>query len=131
MELYITRNSDNKNMWNHNMVVGNFVTNLTNANSTINFKHMEWSESDPDSKTAAQNISAFKTLYVAGDYAGNNGLINMNVVLGDDSSNTDRIFIGGNTSGTTYVGFKNIGGRHGKDYFNYRGKLGFGRRHGA
>lgn len=113
-EWNITRNSDNKNMWNHNVVAGNFVTNLTNANSTINFKHMEWSESDPDSKTAAQNISAFKTLYVAGDYAGNNGLINMNVVLGDDSSNTDRIFIGGNTSGTIYVGFQNIGGEGAK-----------------
>jgi len=49
-------------------------------------------------------------LNIDGNYSGNNGTITFNTVLGDDDSLTDRMFIQGNTSGTTYVSVKNTGG---------------------
>jgi len=49
-------------------------------------------------------------LIVLGDYTGNHGQIYFNTVLGDDSSQTDRMKIGGDTSGTTYVHVNNVGG---------------------
>ncbi|WP_145524832.1 autotransporter outer membrane beta-barrel domain-containing protein [Yersinia vastinensis] len=50
------------------------------------------------------------TLTITGNYVGNGGLINMNSQLGDDSSATDKLIIGGNTSGTTSVQVNNLGG---------------------
>ncbi|WP_181952681.1 autotransporter outer membrane beta-barrel domain-containing protein, partial [Yersinia canariae] len=50
------------------------------------------------------------TLTIIGDYIGNNGLLNMNSVLEDDGSVTDKLIIGGNTSGNTYVQVNNLGG---------------------
>ncbi|CQI88276.1 autotransporter protein [Yersinia rohdei] len=50
------------------------------------------------------------TLTIAGDYIGNNGLLNMNSVLEDDSSITDKLIIGGSTSGSTSVQVNNLGG---------------------
>ncbi|UWM43597.1 autotransporter outer membrane beta-barrel domain-containing protein [Yersinia alsatica] len=50
------------------------------------------------------------TLTITGDYIGNNGLLNMNSVLEDDDSVTDKLIIGGNTSGNTYVQVNNLGG---------------------
>ncbi|MDN0121057.1 autotransporter outer membrane beta-barrel domain-containing protein [Yersinia frederiksenii] len=50
------------------------------------------------------------TLTITGDYTGNNGLLNMNSVLEDDSSVTDKLIIAGNTAGNTYVQVNNLGG---------------------
>ncbi|WP_186372902.1 autotransporter outer membrane beta-barrel domain-containing protein, partial [Yersinia alsatica] len=50
------------------------------------------------------------TLTITGDYIGNNGLLNMNSVLEDDDSVTDKLIIGGNTSGNTFVQVNNLGG---------------------
>ncbi|MDN0121089.1 autotransporter outer membrane beta-barrel domain-containing protein [Yersinia frederiksenii] len=50
------------------------------------------------------------TLTVTGDYIGSNGLLNMNSVLEDDDSVTDKLIIAGNTSGNTYVQVNNLGG---------------------
>ncbi|MFQ9935261.1 MAG: autotransporter outer membrane beta-barrel domain-containing protein [Phascolarctobacterium faecium] len=47
---------------------------------------------------------------MAGNYIGDNGQLHMNVVLGKDDSATDKMIVGGDTSGTTYINFKNIGG---------------------
>ncbi|HID8743713.1 TPA: autotransporter outer membrane beta-barrel domain-containing protein [Enterobacter mori] len=49
-------------------------------------------------------------LNVTGDYVGNNGTINFNTVLGDDNSATDRMIVGGSTSGNTTVSITNAGG---------------------
>ena len=54
--------------------------------------------------------SAGNTLNVAGDYVGNNGTLNFNTVLGDDNSATDRMVVGGSTSGNTTVSITNAGG---------------------
>ncbi|MGX7400671.1 autotransporter outer membrane beta-barrel domain-containing protein, partial [Enterobacter sp. ESY66] len=54
--------------------------------------------------------SAGNTLHVSGDYVGNNGTLNLNTVLGDDNSATDRMVIGGSTSGNTNVSITNAGG---------------------
>jgi len=43
------------------------------------------------------------TLTVAGDYAGNDGTLEIEAVLGDDSSATDRLVVNGATSGSTQV----------------------------
>ncbi|MBB2972181.1 autotransporter outer membrane beta-barrel domain-containing protein [Mesorhizobium sp. RMAD-H1] len=50
------------------------------------------------------------TLTINGDYAGNGGLIRLNTVLGDDTSQTDLLVITGNTSGASKVRVLNRGG---------------------
>src|SRR5690606_14953061 len=40
-------------------------------------------------------------LNVGGDYVGNDGLLVLNTVLGDDSSSTDRLVVAGDTSGNS------------------------------
>ncbi|WP_173932044.1 autotransporter outer membrane beta-barrel domain-containing protein [Chelativorans sp. Marseille-P2723] len=49
-------------------------------------------------------------LLVAGDYAGADGVLNLNTVLGDDSSATDMLIVQGATSGATSVRVSNRGG---------------------
>ncbi|MDR0788324.1 MAG: autotransporter outer membrane beta-barrel domain-containing protein [Gemmatimonadota bacterium] len=51
-------------------------------------------------------------LTVNGSYLGNGGVIEMNTVLGDDNSATDKLVInGGNASGSTVLRFTNVGGQ--------------------
>lgn len=50
------------------------------------------------------------TLTIAGDYTGNGGLVEIEALLGDDSSSTDLLRITGDTSGTGSVKVINIGG---------------------
>lgn len=104
----ITRDASDNNTWDGETVSGNFVTDLRIENSQIHFKHLDWTN---DTELAeAQKNENFKNLYVANNYTSNNGLLEMNVVLGDDDSATDKLIVGGNTSGETYVNFNNIGG---------------------
>lgn len=49
-------------------------------------------------------------LTVNGNYAGANGLVRINTVLGGDASATDKLVVNGNTSGTTRVLVTNAGG---------------------
>lgn len=50
------------------------------------------------------------TLRITGNYEGQNGTIIMNGVLGKDTDLVDRLEIGGNATGTTYVQVNNLGG---------------------
>lgn len=50
------------------------------------------------------------TLTVTGDYVGNGGMLVMNTVLGGDDSVSDKLVVGGSTSGATFVQVKNAGG---------------------
>lgn len=50
------------------------------------------------------------TLTVAGNYAGNGGTLEIETVLGDDSSATDLLVVTGDTSGSTNVRVINLGG---------------------
>jgi fibronectin-binding autotransporter adhesin len=50
------------------------------------------------------------TLTVAGDYVGNGGRLEIETVLGDDSSATDKLVVTGNTSGNTNVQVINVDG---------------------
>lgn len=50
------------------------------------------------------------TLTVAGNYAGNGGTLEIEAVLGDDSSATDLLVVTGDTSGSTNVRVINLGG---------------------
>ncbi|PKA29249.1 hypothetical protein CWR41_04670 [Cedecea lapagei] len=49
-------------------------------------------------------------LTVKGGYVGNSGNMTFNTALGNDGSSTDRLFIEGNSSGTTFVSVINAGG---------------------
>ncbi len=50
------------------------------------------------------------TLTVTGNYTANGGTVLIGTVLGNDSSITDRLLIGGNTSGSGVLSVKNVGG---------------------
>lgn len=50
------------------------------------------------------------TLTIRRDYAGNGGTVEIDTVLGDDSSQTDQLVIWGNSSGTSNVRVNNLGG---------------------
>jgi fibronectin-binding autotransporter adhesin len=50
------------------------------------------------------------TLTVAGNYTGNGGTLQIETVLGGDSSPTDRLVVTGNTAGSTNVRVINLGG---------------------
>ncbi len=91
-----------------NMTKDSQLTNLTLSDSTLNFM-----SAGSATRQSARAATAFKTLTVNGDYAGNNGNIVMNTQLGDDASPTDRLVITGNTSGTTSVQVVNAGGAGG------------------
>ncbi len=77
------------------MTGDSLVGNLSAHNSTIAFNHAD---------------GAFKTLTVTGDYVGDNALLQMNTVLGDDNSSTDRLHVLGSTAGETGIAVNNIGG---------------------
>ncbi|WP_053014335.1 MULTISPECIES: autotransporter outer membrane beta-barrel domain-containing protein [Xenorhabdus] len=51
-----------------------------------------------------------RTLMIAGNYIGNNGMVSLSTVLESDNSKTDRLVVNGSTSGTTHLVIKNVGG---------------------
>ncbi|WP_413742509.1 autotransporter outer membrane beta-barrel domain-containing protein [Sodalis sp. RH15] len=53
---------------------------------------------------------AATVLTVAGNYTGNNGRLNFNAKLSDDASQSERLIVGGDTSGDTQVTVNNAGG---------------------
>lgn len=54
--------------------------------------------------------SAFHTLNVAGNFSGTDGTILFNTVLAGDDAASDKLVIGGDTSGQTNVRVNNVGG---------------------
>jgi outer membrane autotransporter protein len=54
--------------------------------------------------------AAGNVLSVGGNWAGSNGVVRLDVALGDSSSETDRISIGGDASGSTALAVQNAGG---------------------
>ena len=49
-------------------------------------------------------------LTVTGNYIGSGGTIYLNTALGNDASPTDRLVVGGDTSGTSILAVTNVGG---------------------
>ncbi|MGK3195176.1 autotransporter outer membrane beta-barrel domain-containing protein [Enterobacter ludwigii] len=76
---------------------------LTIGGNLINAGHIQIGQ-------VGSTLHAGNTLNVNGNYTGNGGTVAFNTVLGDDNSMTDRMFIQGDTSGTTYVSVQNVGG---------------------
>lgn len=75
------------------------------ANRTI------WADVNNSGQISLSNNSALGDVWtIRGNYHGDNGLLVMDVELNDDNSNTDKLIIDGNTSGTTRVKVNNIGG---------------------
>lgn len=56
------------------------------------------------------NGSGFNMLTVAGNFSGADGTIIFNTVLAGDNAATDKLIIGGDTSGTANVRVNNVGG---------------------
>ncbi|MCA6125775.1 autotransporter outer membrane beta-barrel domain-containing protein [Bradyrhizobium sp. WSM 1704] len=50
------------------------------------------------------------TLTVTGNYVGSGGQLDLNTTLGSDPSSTDKLVVGGSTSGTSAVKVTNVGG---------------------
>lgn len=89
----IALNMDGSNsLWK--MTGDSVLSSLTLNNGTV-----EWA-----------GATAGNVLTVAGNYQGNNGLLRINTVLGDDNSVTDKLVVEGDTSGTTFVAVTNAGG---------------------
>ncbi|KAB2717532.1 autotransporter outer membrane beta-barrel domain-containing protein [Brucella intermedia] len=63
-----------------------------------------------DGMVAFSNVGEYKTLSIAGDYGGNGGTLVINTVLGGDNSSTDRMEVGGDTSGSTILQVMNRDG---------------------
>ncbi|MDP1582741.1 MAG: autotransporter outer membrane beta-barrel domain-containing protein [Bradyrhizobium sp.] len=49
-------------------------------------------------------------LTITGNYVGSGGVVNLNTVLGDDASATDRLVVQGDTSGSSTLRVTNVGG---------------------
>lgn len=68
---------------------------------------------------ATGSNSATDSLAVYGNYVGNNGLIRLQTVLGDDSSASDKLVVSeGNISGNTQLAVTNLGGLGGLTHSN-------------
>lgn len=93
------------------------MTNVTSAN----LSRAEWVMT-ADSTVGALNLGdgtitfqtpstgSFSTLTVAGNYTGNGGTIQLNSALAGDSSPTNKLIVGGDTSGQTNIRVTNVGG---------------------
>ncbi|AWH88257.1 autotransporter outer membrane beta-barrel domain-containing protein [Limnobaculum parvum] len=94
----INLNIDGANsIWN--MTGDSEVTNLTLTNSRLKY-----------SEPAAGGTFTPKILTVDNNFNGNGGTLILNTVLGDDSSDTDKMVVKGDTSGQTDVQINHIGG---------------------
>ncbi|WP_095124627.1 autotransporter outer membrane beta-barrel domain-containing protein [Pseudomonas sp. Irchel s3a12] len=85
-----------------NMLSDSNVSSLRIADSTIAF-------SPPNSNRSA--FEEFKTLTVAGNYIGDNGVLAMNARLGGDDSHSDKLIIQGDSSGETFLKLNNSSGQ--------------------
>jgi len=92
------------------------ATNISEVNAT---NGSMWNVSDDSSvgKLTLDHSTLYfapssvgKVVTVAGDYHGNDGNIVFNTVLGDDDSLTNKLIVGGDTSGNTNVSVINAGG---------------------
>ena len=80
-----------------NMTDSSSVTTLALGDGTVNFPK-------------AGSTFTPKTLTVTGDFTGNGGTVAISTALGGDDSPTDRLEIGGNSSGTAKIAVTNAGG---------------------
>ena len=80
-----------------NMTNSSTLTGLTlNGGSVVNFGH---ADGEP-----------WQTLTINEDFTGNGGKLVFNTVLNDDTSETDKLKVLGNTAGNAFVAVNNIGG---------------------
>lgn len=80
-----------------NMTNSSTLTDLTlNGGSVVNFGH---ADGEP-----------WQTLTINEDFTGNGGKLVFNTVLNDDTSETDKLKVLGNTAGNAFVTVNNIGG---------------------
>lgn len=113
-------------IWDSSGSYNNFGT-LTTSNSLVNKGTLitaNGTATDMPQYTVFENIGSLSnegvitmgndrvgdTTVINGNYIGNGGTLVFDSVLGDDSSETDKLVINGDTSGTSYVAVNNLGG---------------------
>ncbi|MDA8514638.1 autotransporter outer membrane beta-barrel domain-containing protein [Citrobacter sp. Igbk 14] len=80
-----------------NMTNSSTLTDLTlNGGAVVNFGHADG--------------GPWQTLTINEDFTGNGGKLVFNTVLNDDTSETDKLKVLGNTTGNAFVAVNNIGG---------------------
>lgn len=99
---------------------GATLTGATQNITSMAVNNARWQLSDNSStgtlslgsggEIALGDGSAFHTLNVAGNFTGNDGTIVFNTVLAGDNAATDKLIIGGDTSGSANVRVNNVGG---------------------
>ncbi|MGG6342055.1 autotransporter outer membrane beta-barrel domain-containing protein [Stenotrophomonas indicatrix] len=72
--------------------------------------HIDSLRLDQDGLIALGRGDTFHVLNILGDFTGSGGTIVLNTVLASDSAATDKLIIGGDTSGTAHVRVNNVGG---------------------
>ncbi|NYF35009.1 autotransporter outer membrane beta-barrel domain-containing protein [Stenotrophomonas sp. JAI102] len=104
------------NLGNNASITGVF-DNVTSATLAVGGRWQLAGDSDVGALTlnsggtvALGDGTAFNTLTVSGDFVGAGGALLFNTVLGDDASDSDKLIIGGSTSGQTNVAVNNVGG---------------------
>ncbi|WP_457321746.1 autotransporter outer membrane beta-barrel domain-containing protein, partial [Stenotrophomonas sp. P5_B8] len=96
------------------------LTGATRDITSMRVDNARWQLSDNSStgtlalgaggEVALGDGSAFHTLNVTGNYTGNGGTLLFNTVLAGDDAASDKLVIGGDTSGQTNVRVNNVGG---------------------
>lgn len=77
---------------------------------TMNDNSVLKSLSNAGNIVIGHNGTDFRTITVEGNYVGNGGTLTMNTVFGDDNSQTDKLIITGDSSGSSYLKINNAGG---------------------
>lgn len=72
--------------------------------------HIASLQLDQDGLVALGQGDAFHVLNILGNFTGSGGTFVFNTVLAGDNALTDKLIIGGDTSGTAYIRINNVGG---------------------
>lgn len=72
--------------------------------------HIDSLRLEQDGLVALGQGDAFHVLNILGDFTGSGGTIVFNTVLAGDNALTDKLIIGGDTSGTAHIRINNVGG---------------------
>lgn len=95
---------------NGGISIGSAINASTRRSGTLASFTINGNVVNNSSIQLGSNYGAGDVLTINGDYAGNSGSLVMHAVLEGDSSDSDKLVITGNATGTTYVTVNNLGG---------------------
>lgn len=89
---------------------GLFAVGINNTNSTVSDIFRVGGDFTNSGVIDFSNGGLGSQLFIAGNYIGENGIINLKTALGNDNSATDKVIITGNAQGTTNLHVSNVNG---------------------